>query len=281
MNSKLSILIGIGLIVLALGAGIYYYTTLTNKSTPVLVILILTTLILAAYFVVLFIKQISKQDCIQPTLPVNGKAGTCTKALKDGESCRYECDTGYELDSSTTCTDGSLQQGLCQPKSCAISLDTTKLQSNTCGQSLGSGKQCVATCRKDMSGKVYNLKCDKGVLTPSLSTVTCSKPPKGKPDNKPDDSSRAQSIYQAICKAVSPDNKCGYPPWSNPWNTFQFMSAIASINDLNGVAQVASKVIKNETGLTCDPIKIVSVLNDLRALKFDKKDVLSTGPKNN
>jgi hypothetical protein len=89
--------------------------------------------------------------------PSDGSMGTCTTStLLSGESCTFECTSGYTLSGNTTCTDdGVLTLGICE-QDCdtsqqGLSIDPANGNMGTCTGTIQSGLSCSYVCNTGFS----------------------------------------------------------------------------------------------------------------------------------
>jgi len=96
--------------------------------------------------------------------------------IKHGDSCRGQCETGYEASpASLSCNFGTLQPSTfnCSEKGCSAPTGVQNAKSVACyqGTSFLHGQTCTVQCVTGYVPSVVNLTCSKGTLHPS--TFTC------------------------------------------------------------------------------------------------------------
>ena len=106
--------------------------------------------------------------CSVNSQPDGGNTGTCPSTLEHGQTCQFECDVGYRLVGDTSCSFGSLTEGVCVPSSCDAIVEPINGSMGNCTSSLEHGETCMPTCNIGFSRKGVTY-CNYGVA----SIATC------------------------------------------------------------------------------------------------------------
>eukprot|EP00940_MAST-03C_sp_MAST-3C-sp2_P001036 g1036.t1 len=102
------------------------------------------------------------------SVPGNATTGTCNVSLASGESCAYECASGFLLSGSSYCADGVFSSNAtcsrCVNCTCAFEAPANG-GTGTCGTTIASGASCLPTCNIGYSASVEQVSCVDGILS--------------------------------------------------------------------------------------------------------------------
>jgi len=84
--------------------------------------------------------------------------------LASGQSCEHACASGYEPVGLTSCTNGTLLGGHCEPASCNASVAPSGGDIGDCPEDLASGLSCEPGCAENYT-LVFNTTCELGELS--------------------------------------------------------------------------------------------------------------------
>ena len=80
---------------------------------------------------------------------VNGAVGTCTDTLASGSTCQPECDSGYTVSGTSSCTAGNLIAATCSPSPFAASFADGAALKVAVDECLGGGDPTGVACEMD------------------------------------------------------------------------------------------------------------------------------------
>jgi hypothetical protein len=99
------------------------------------------------------------------TAPANGGLGDCPASLASGASCTIECNEGYAVTGTTSCSAGTPTIATCKQQTCvATDLQDGYVSAGDCTSSLASGSTCTPVCQTGFVLKGVT-SCDEGITT--------------------------------------------------------------------------------------------------------------------
>jgi hypothetical protein len=109
------------------------------------------------------------------TPPTHGDTGLCPKILKDGESCKPDCNEGYDLVGDTMCNSGKLSISNCKPSDCDVTKFLQDEHIGNCPDTLQDGESCQPECSDHGQEPIGLGTCDHGKFRmPSCKPKSCN-----------------------------------------------------------------------------------------------------------